>query len=127
MSKKGRNNKRRLQRMKKRRPTVLKSTAQRMHAKRKFLQRVGIKLTPELRRELSDKILSKEAELVHKQSNRVSIYDVEHEIKGKKETFRLVFDLMRRNIVTILNNLEEPENVKHQYGLGKTKHENSNN
>lgn len=113
--------------MKKRRPTVSKSTAQRVHAKRKFMQRVGVKLTPELRRELAGKILSKEAELVHKQSNRVSIYDVEHEIEGKREIFRLVFDQMRRNIVTILNNLDEPENVKHQYGLGKAEHGNSNN
>jgi len=102
------------QQMKRFRPTVSKSTAQRIHAKRKFMKRVGIKLTSELRRELANKILSKNAELVRKQSNRVSIYDVNHTVEGKSKTFRLVFDKMRRNIVTILNNLERPEDVKHQ-------------
>ena len=121
MSRKRRKNKKKHQkRMKRYRPTTSKSTAQRAHAKHKFMTRVGIKLTSELRRELATKILSKEAELIHKQSNRVSIYDVEHEIEGKKVVFRLVFDRMRKNIVTILNNLDE-------HNLGKVENERNNN
>lgn len=120
-------NRKKLRQMKKYRPTISKSTAQRAHAKRKFMSRVGIKLTSELRRELATKILSKEAELVYKQSNRISIYDVEYKVKGKKEIFRLVFDRMRKNIVTILNNLDEPENAKHQHGLRKAENEGNNN
>lgn len=104
----------------KQRPTISKSTAQRVHAKRSFKKRLGVNLTPELRRELVDKILSKKAELIHKQSNRVSIFDVNHKIKGKQEVLRLVFDKMRKNIITTLNNLPDPENVKHQFGLRGT-------
>jgi len=113
---------------KKFRPTVSKSTAQRIHAKRRFEKRTGIKLTPKLRRELSAKILSKttEAELVYKQSNRVSIYDVEHEVEGKREIFRLVFDRMRKNIVTILNNLDEPKDARHQFGAKVAENEADN-
>jgi len=109
--------KRKRRRIKRTRPTVSKSTAQRIHAKRKFLLRVGVELTSELRRDLVNKILSKEAGLVSKQSNRVSIYDVKHVAEGKEKVFRLVFDKMRKNIVTILNNLERPENVEHKLGL----------
>jgi len=125
-SDKRRKNKRKRQRMKRFRPTISKSTAQRVHAKRKFMSRVGIKLTPELRRRLSDKILAKEAELVHKQSNRISIYDVEHDIEGQKRTFRLVFDRMRKNIVTILNNLDSPKNAKHQFNPKEIENEEGN-
>jgi hypothetical protein len=106
-------NRKKQRKLKKYRPTISKSTAQRIHAKRKFMKRVGIQLTPELRRELSTKILTRKAELVQKQSNRISIYDVKHTVKGKSETFRLVFDRMRKNIVTILNNLDKhPCNMK---------------
>lgn len=101
----------------KRRPTFSKSTAQRIHAKRSFQKRLGVKLTPELRRELVDKILSKRADLVYKQSNRVSIFDVDHEIKGKQKVLRLVFDKMRKNIITTLNNLPNPTNAKHEFSL----------
>jgi len=110
----------------KHRPTISKSTAQRIHAKRRFAMRTGLILTHELRRELSTKILERKAKLVEKQSNRVSIYDVEHKIKGKSEVFRLVFDKMRKNIVTILDNLDESQDAEHQLELRTMENETDN-
>jgi len=122
-SNRGRKSKRKRKRMMRAKPTISKGTAQRIHAKNKFMSRVGIKLTPELRRELASKITTKEAELIRKQSNRISIYDVDHEIEGKKRTFRLVFDKMRRNIVTILNNLGDHEDVEYKINNEDDTHE----
>jgi len=126
-SNRGRKSKRKRKRMMRAKPTISKSTAQRIHAKNKFMSRVGIKLTPELRRELASKITTKKAELIRKQSNRISIYDVDHEIEGKKRTFRLVFDKMRRNIVTILNNLDGADDVKHKINHKKVNNEETKN
>ncbi len=88
-----------------------KAYAQRKHAKRRFLQRTGILLTRELHDQLIAKIRegSSDVTFVEKQSNRVSVWDVAHKVEGKEIiTFRLVYDKMRRNITTVLNNAGEP-------------------
>lgn len=88
-----------------------KSYAQERHAERRFLQRTGIVLTTELHGRLTAKIRKDDSDavFVEKQSNRVSVWDVTHKLEGKKITFRIVYDKMRRNIVTVLNNVDRAE------------------
>lgn len=90
-----------------------KAYAQRKHAKRRFLQRTGILLTRELHDQLIAKISegSSDAVFVEKQSNRVSVWDVTHKVgdyQKEEMTFRVVYDKMRRNITTVLNNVGGP-------------------
>lgn len=92
---------------KKKRVRAGKAYAQRRHAERRFLQRTGIVLTRELHNQLTAKIQGRhfDAIFVEKQSNRVSVWDVAHKVGDKKVTFRIVYDRMRRNITTVLNNV----------------------
>ena len=88
-----------------------KSYAQGRHAERRFLQRTGIVLTHELHGRLTAKIQRDDSDVVfvEKQSNRVSVWDVTHKVEGEKITFRIVYDKMRRNIITVLNNVGRTE------------------
>ncbi len=98
-------------RKKKKKPLIGKAFAQRRHAERRFLQRTGVILTDQLHDQLIAKIRrgGPGITLVEKQSNRVSIWDVIHEIKNEEVTLRIVYDRMRRNIATILNNTNRTE------------------
>ena len=75
-----------------------KSDAQRRHAKRRFLERFGINLTPELSNLFVRSIQKGEALLVDKQSLRIGVYDLTY----RKKKLRLVYDRRRQNIVTVL-------------------------
>ena len=86
-----------------------KNKAQWIHVQKRCLQRTGIEMTRELSNQLVGKITSghPEATFIERQSNRVTIWDIKHEVNGKPITFRAVYDKMRKNIVTILNNAEK--------------------
>lgn len=85
-----------------------KKELQKKHAKRRFQTRVGISLTQELHNLLVRKIQKggTEAVKVEKQSNRVSVWDVN--VKGcfpdnpELEELRVVYDSNTKNIVTTL-------------------------
>lgn len=94
---------------KKRKKLTGKSKAQWMHVRRRCLQRTGVEMTHRLNDQLIGKISNgyPVADFVEKQSNRISVWDIKHEVNGEKIVFRAVYDKMRRNIVTILNNVEK--------------------
>lgn len=83
-----------------------KKELQKRHAKRRFQARLGIPLTQELHNFLVKKIQNNEAVKVEKQSNRVSVWDIN--IKGlllnnpEIDFVRVVYDSNTKNIVTTL-------------------------
>jgi hypothetical protein len=75
------------------------------HCKRRFLERTGVDLT----QQMHDCFLTlihnsgvhpEKIAFVEKQSNRVTVWDVKHEDK----IYRCVYDKLRKQIVTVLNN-----------------------
>jgi len=68
------------------------------HAKRRFKARLGLKLTPKLYASMIQDIQGGQAELVDKQSNRVSIFRLE--VDG--HTVKVVYDKHTKAIVTVL-------------------------
>ena len=86
-----------------------KDKAQWIHVKRKVLNRLGIEMTRELHDALIRKIRagSPDAQFVEKQSKRVTVWKVKHNVAGEDIVFHMVYDKMRKNIVTILNNVDK--------------------
>ena len=76
-----------------------KIVSQKEHAYRRLKQRFGIILTDELHKEFIKKIISSEGKFVEKQSCRVSVWDVKYE----GQTIRLVYDKVRKVIITCLS------------------------
>jgi len=90
---------------------MTKSSGQKQHAKRRFQERYGIKLSQFVWDTILHKIRSKQAKLVRKQSLRVKIYDVTFDLRqedisdyAKPGTtlVRVVYDKTRGNIVSAL-------------------------
>lgn len=75
-----------------------KKLAQRIHAKRRAAERYGLTINRQTQRDWIQLISDEKAVMVNKPSNRVRIYLIEHE--GK--TIKVVFDRIRRTIVTCL-------------------------
>jgi hypothetical protein len=74
-----------------------KSESQRIHAKRRFLERHGINFTRHLRREFVKLIQTHQCHFVERQSHRVTVWDLIHE----GEVYRVVYDSRTSNIVTV--------------------------
>ncbi len=68
------------------------------HAQRRAAERYGIVLTEEELKKIVKKIDSGQAGLVHRESSRIQILDVEC---GSK-LVRVVYDLRRKALVTVL-------------------------
>lgn len=83
-----------------------KKELQKRHAKKRFQTRLGISLTNELHNFLVRKIQKGEAVKVEKQSNRVSIWDIDvgglFKENPEIDSLRVVYDSNTKNIVTIL-------------------------
>mgnify|MGYP006189081269 CR=1 FL=1 len=77
---------------------MTKKRQQRRHAQKRALQRYGIDLTKSTRDALIKRIQSGDYEFCEKQSNRVTHFVM----KLDGELVRLVYDKLRREIVTFL-------------------------
>tara|TARA_Y100000034_G_scaffold91156_1_gene109940 strand:+ start:1008 stop:1268 length:261 start_codon:yes stop_codon:yes gene_type:complete len=78
---------------------ISKTKAQRIHAKKRFVERYGLDFTRHVRREFCRRIQKQEkARFIERQSTRVSVWDVEYEEK----IYRVVYDKIRKSIVTVL-------------------------
>lgn len=75
-----------------------KAKAQVKHARRRFLERFGLRISDNGLREMVLQIQSARAEFVRKESNRVSLWKVRY----CGELFDVVYDKQRKNIVTVL-------------------------
>ncbi len=85
---------------------MIKRHAQRVHAKKRFLERTGKVLTTADLVAIVGQIQQGKAKLVRRQSNRVSLWDAEH--KGEK--VRVIYDRRTKEIVTVL--LKEDDDGK---------------
>jgi hypothetical protein len=88
-----------------------KKDQQKLHAKRRFAERLNVNLSQFLRESLIHKIHDNQAKLVEKQSNRVKVYEItftprQADILGNSTpepvTINIVYDSIRKNIVTVL-------------------------
>lgn len=88
-----------------------KADAQKNHARRRFNERYGIKLTQNVWDQILFQISSGSAVLIEKQSLRVKVYDVtinlsKNDVLGTvqpgKVRVRIVYDKLRSTIVTAL-------------------------
>lgn len=80
-----------------------KRAAQYEHARRRAMNRFGLKLTKQIHNEIVSKIYLNGSTLVEKQSNRISVHDVE----VGDETYRVVYDCVRKVLVTFLYHEED--------------------
>jgi hypothetical protein len=74
-----------------------KRKAQKAHARRRAAERFGICLTNESYRDLVRQIQSNQAKFVEKQSNRVTLWEVD--FAGKKAV--AVYDKSRHTVITL--------------------------
>lgn len=75
-----------------------KKKAQKIHAKRRALQRYSIELNKSLHKDWIHQIQNGVAKFVERQSNRISVYEIL--VEGK--IIPVVYDKIRKNIVTVL-------------------------
>ena len=75
-----------------------KITAERIHAKKRFLERYGLVFSKEVRLKFERLIRCHQSCIVEKQSNRISVHDVIY----NGEVYRVVYDKNRKTIVTAL-------------------------
>ena len=75
-----------------------KSECERMHVKRRFLERFGIELSRKKRLQIIDEIQSGRATFIEKESTRVSLFDVsiEHQV------VRVAYDRLRKELITAM-------------------------
>ena len=85
-----------------------KKTSERIHAKRRALQRYNLEFTKKVRNQIKSKIQSNGAKFLHRQSRRVTVWEIDHE----NRKFKVVYDTMRGEIVTFLP--LEQEDVRRQ-------------
>lgn len=82
-----------------------KGKCQRKHAKRRALERYGIDFTHQNMIDLKHHIMSGRSQNVVTQSNRVTI----HTLEWQGQTVRVVYDKLRKNIVSFLPLDKTPE------------------
>lgn len=75
-----------------------KAHSQRIHAKKRALERCGVNLNRHDMRELVTSIQKGHFSLLEKQSNRVSVFKA----KIDEEYYPVVYDRQRKTIVTVL-------------------------
>jgi hypothetical protein len=76
-----------------------KAKAQRLHARRRAVERYGIEMGRATRQEILASIRGSRSTCVERQSHRVSIHDV---VLGDGVTVRVVYDRQSKEIVSFL-------------------------
>ena len=71
---------------------------QQRHARKRAQERLGLNLSVNRQNEIVGMIQRSECVFVRKDSNRVSVFDVEFE----QETFRVAYDRHRKSLATIM-------------------------
>ena len=85
-----------------------KKKSERIHAKRRALERYDLNLTKVVRNQIKSKIQKNDGTFLYRQSRRVTIWEVAHENK----MYKVVYDTLRGEIVTFLP--QETEDVRRQ-------------
>lgn len=82
--------------MKRKRTT--KKQNERVHAKRRALQRYGLNLTKTVRNQFKSKIQNNQGTFLYRRSRRISIWEIDYE----NNKYKVVYDTLRGEIVTFL-------------------------
>lgn len=77
-----------------------KKKAEQRHSKRRAQERYGLDLTKAIRDALRGKIKKQKGKFLYRRSRRVSVWQVTHQA----ETYKIVYDKQRKEIVTFLPN-----------------------
>ena len=77
---------------------MTKKKSENLHAKKRALERYNLTFTKAIRNHFKEQIQLNKGTFVSKQSRRVSLWDVDY----SGETYRVVYDKQRHNIVTFL-------------------------
>lgn len=85
-----------------------KKTSERIHAKRRALQRYHIDFTKEVRNHIKTQIRNSTGKFLYRQSRRVTVWEVTYE----NIPLRVVYDTKRSEIVTVLP--QEVSDVGHE-------------
>lgn len=72
------------------------------HTAKRFEERFNIIYTQYIKDQILNKIHSGKAVLHKKSTNRISLWDVELEIKDQRLMVRVVYDRLRRNVASVL-------------------------
>lgn len=80
-----------------------KKTSERIHAKRRALQRYNLDFTKKVRNLLKIKIRNNKGKFLYRQSRRVTVWEVDHE----NTKLKVVYDTLRGEIITFLPQIEE--------------------
>lgn len=83
---------------KKKHRKISKTTSSRIHAKKRFRERFGLRLKNTDLHRMEEMVFSGETSLLEVQSNRVSI----HRLLYNKSPYTVVFDSIRKCIITVL-------------------------
>lgn len=75
-----------------------KTECERIHVKRRFMERFGINLSRNKRIEIIKAIQNGKATFIKKESNRISLFDVDIE----HQVVRVAYDNLRKEIVTAM-------------------------
>lgn len=70
----------------------------RAHARRRLLSRYGLEFTNEMENSMIRQIQSGDGSLVEKQTNRVSVWSVDHD----GENYNVAYDKLSKSIITFL-------------------------
>lgn len=77
-----------------------KKKAQRIHAKRRALERYGLEVTEEVRDNLKSKVARGDGVFLYRTSRRVSVWELT--LEGNE--YRIAYDKNRKEIITFLPN-----------------------
>jgi hypothetical protein len=72
------------------------------HTAKRFQERFNMTYTQFIKDQLLNKIHTGKAVLHKKSTNRISLWDVELELKEKTLTVRVAYDRLRRNVASVL-------------------------
>lgn len=75
-----------------------KKTSERIHAKRRALERYDLVFTKAVRNKIKGMIQTSKGKFLYRQSRRVTVWEVDHE----NRKFKVVYDSLRGEIVTFL-------------------------
>lgn len=75
-----------------------KADSMRVHANRRFMERHNIALTDQLHNEIVDTIQCAKAKCIRKQSNRVTVFEIQ--VDGKD--IEVCYDRNRKTLITVL-------------------------
>ncbi len=75
-----------------------KTISQKLHFKKRFLERVGIDCDRRLHNEILSNVQNGKYKVHCKQSNRVTVFEMNHESRD----YLIFYDRMRKSLITII-------------------------